>query len=381
MGGKPVSATLYRPGYDIACVQAGGAPEPAGSSQGEAAGACKRRVMAYQTLCQRNPLRLLLPHHLLGGPVLYKHWAQVSICGCVHAGWRFTKARWQQPRRSCWRWCGTPIPTCWSSCCTAPLPTSAWSPCGTYSWPLWAARCAILYNTKKYIFVVVIGWTCHQMMFHHSTIHDLFGHRGPPGVHNNPDAVQLLRPASQPLRQTMESYHQHQYTHAAGGVTLGAAIMRLPRPDQDWQGKPFHPGRPLLLPCWPGPCQAPITSAISLMLTNLSALQTLHVWLPSPHCWPMSDTDAAWLAWLQWAACACQPDTRLPQNTCSGFRVNPLCIQLPTDRGLNVRPSINQSFHQLHLSSTMAGCVQGDRVALSSKPLCPEAALPKMATS
>ena len=42
---------------------------------------------------------------------------------------------------------------------------------------------------------------------------------------------------------------------------------------------------------------------------------------------------------------------------------------------------INQSINQLHLSSTMAGCVQGDRVFLSSKPLYPEPALPKMARS
>ena len=40
--------------------------------------------------------------------------------------------------------------------------------------------------------------------------------------------------------------------------------------------------------------------------------------------------------------------------------------------------SINQS---ITLSSTMAGCVQRDRVFLSSKPLYPEPALPKMARS
>ena len=39
------------------------------------------------------------------------------------------------------------------------------------------------------------------------------------------------------------------------------------------------------------------------------------------------------------------------------------------------------SSNQSHLSSTMAGCVQGDHVSLSSKPLYPEPALPKMARS
>ena len=41
----------------------------------------------------------------------------------------------------------------------------------------------------------------------------------------------------------------------------------------------------------------------------------------------------------------------------------------------------HQSINYLHPSSTMAGCVQGDRVFLSSKPLYPEPALPKMARS
>ena len=47
-------------------------------------------------------------------------------------------------------------------------------------------------------------------------------------------------------------------------------------------------------------------------------------------------------------------------------------------RSTSTPSSINQS---LHLSSTMAGCVQGDRVFLSSKPLYSEPALPKMARS
>ena len=54
--------------------------------------------------------------------------------------------------------------------------------------------------------------------------------------------------------------------------------------------------------------------------------------------------------------------------------------QWPHSTGLSAdNQSTNQSINQLHLSSTMAGCVQGDRVFLSSKPLYPEPALPKSA--
>ena len=48
----------------------------------------------------------------------------------------------------------------------------------------------------------------------------------------------------------------------------------------------------------------------------------------------------------------------------------------PISLNQSINRSISQSINQLHLFSTMARCVPGDHVSLSSKPLCPEPALP-----
>ena len=53
-----------------------------------------------------------------------------------------------------------------------------------------------------------------------------------------------------------------------------------------------------------------------------------------------------------------------------------LCLRV-----LHLPVSIHQSIIQLYLSSTMAGCVQGDPVSLSTKPHHAEPTLPKMAMS